>query len=87
METLDITLTEAMKEFLRGRVAEGDYGSAGEYVRELIRADQERTAAERVDAALLEGLDSGGSLEIDEAYWEAKRRRLTTGPGAPAPRS
>ena len=87
METLDITLTESMEEFLRGRVAEEGYGSVGDYVRDLIRADQERTAAERVEAALLEGLDSGGSHEIDEGYWEAKRRRLTTGPGAPASRA
>ena len=40
METLDITLTESMEEFLRGRVAERGYGSVGDYVRDLIRADQ-----------------------------------------------
>ena len=59
METMNIALPESMKQFVQERVSEGGYSSVSEYVRELIRADQKRKAEDRIDALLLEGLDSG----------------------------
>ncbi|MDG3008107.1 ribbon-helix-helix domain-containing protein [Paludisphaera mucosa] len=47
-----------------------------EYIRELIRADQEGEAEERIDAPLLEGLDSGRPIAVTAEYWEQKKRRL-----------
>ena len=60
METMNIALPESMKQFVQERVSEGGYSSVSEYIRELIRADQKRKAEDRIDALLLEGLDSGG---------------------------
>jgi antitoxin ParD1/3/4 len=77
METMNIALPESMKHYVQERVAEGGYSSASEYVRELIRADQKRKAEERIDALLLEGLDSGGPIPVTKEYWEEKKRRLT----------
>ena len=59
METMNIALPESMKHFVQERVSEGGYSSVSEYVRELIRVDQKRKIEERIDALLLEGLDSG----------------------------
>ena len=76
METMNIALPESMKHFVQERVSAGGYSSVSEYVRELIRADQKRQAEERIDALLLEGLDSGEPVEIGPGYWEDKHRRL-----------
>ena len=77
METMNIALPEAMKQFVQERVAEGGYSSVSEYVRELIRADQKRKADERIDALLLEGLGSGEPIPVTKKYWEEKRRKLS----------
>lgn len=76
METMNIALPEAMKAFVQERVSEGGYSSASEYVRELIRADQKRRVEERIDALLLEGLDSGQPIAVSEGYWDEKKRKL-----------
>jgi antitoxin ParD1/3/4 len=42
MTSLNISLPEALKEYVEGQVASGDWGTPSEYVRELIRHDKER---------------------------------------------
>lgn len=77
METMNIALPESMKHFVQERVAAGGYSSVSEYVRELIRADQRRKVEERIDALLLEGMESGQSIPVTEEYWDEKKRKLT----------
>jgi antitoxin ParD1/3/4 len=76
METMNIALPESMKHFVQERVAAGGYSSVSEYVRELIRADQKRKIEERIDALLLEGLDSGDPIPVTKEYWDEKKRKL-----------
>lgn len=42
MTSLNISLPEALKDYVEGQVASGDWGTPSEYVRELIRSDKER---------------------------------------------
>jgi antitoxin ParD1/3/4 len=42
MTSLNISLPEALKKYVEGQVASGDWGTPSEYVRELIRRDKER---------------------------------------------
>jgi antitoxin ParD1/3/4 len=42
MTSLNISLPEALKEYVEGQVASGDWGTPSEYVRELIRQDKDR---------------------------------------------
>jgi antitoxin ParD1/3/4 len=42
MTSLNISLPEALKEYVEGQVASGDWGTPSEYVRDLIRQDKER---------------------------------------------
>ena len=78
MENHKYALPDSMKHFVQDRVSEGGYKpDVSEYVRELIRADQRRKSEERIDALLLEGLDSGPPLAVTPEYWEEKKRRLT----------
>ena len=64
MQTMNISLPDPMKDFVDGQVASGRYSSASEYVRELIRKDEKRRAEEKLEAQLLEGLNSGDRIEI-----------------------
>ena len=38
-----ITVTDKQEQWIRSRIASGDYGNDSEYVRDLIRRDQERS--------------------------------------------
>ena len=42
MTSLNISLPMALKNYVEGQVASGDWGTPSEYVRELIRQDKER---------------------------------------------
>ena len=74
---MNIALPESMKLFVQERVTAGGYSSVSEYVRELIRADQKHKIEERIDALLLEGIDSGEPIPVTPEYWEEKKRTLT----------
>jgi antitoxin ParD1/3/4 len=51
------------------RVAEGTYSTPSDYVRALIRDDMKRRAEDRLEALLLEGLNSGDPEPLDAAEW------------------
>lgn len=57
-----ITLTDKQDEWVKAQIAAGDYTNESEYVRDLIRRDQERgEKLLRLKTAIQEGLDSGVS--------------------------
>ena len=69
METMNIAIPEALKEFVQQRVSNGGYSSASEYIRELIRLDQRQSAKAVLEAELLRGLASGPPIEITDRFW------------------
>jgi antitoxin ParD1/3/4 len=77
---MNIALPESLEPLVRRRVEEGGYASAEEYVRDLILADQEPAEAEELERLLLDGVRSGPSIEVDDAFWEERRRRRPNGP-------
>jgi antitoxin ParD1/3/4 len=76
MATMTISLPETMREFVESEVVNGDYGSASELIRELVRERQKRKAQERLETLLLEGLESGQPIEITQDYLTERRRLL-----------
>ena len=42
MSTMNISLPDTLKSFVDEQVHQGSYGTSSEYVRELIRKDQDR---------------------------------------------
>ena len=69
---MNISLTEDLKAFVDARIKARGYSSASEYVRDLVRRDEERAAEERFKALIQEGLDS----PIDPRSWEEHRAEL-----------
>ena len=55
--TMNISLPEVLRRFVEAR-ASARYGSVSEYIRELVREDERRAAAENAEAALLRGLEN-----------------------------
>jgi antitoxin ParD1/3/4 len=74
MTTLNISLPKAMREFIDQQIAQGGYGTASEYIRELLREAQKRKAKEKIEAMLLEGLQSEASEMTRDDWNELKRR-------------
>jgi antitoxin ParD1/3/4 len=73
MGTMNISLPDSLKAFVEEQVAEKGYGTSSEYMRELIRKDQDR---QRLRNALLEGAESAPSAAADAAYFDALRDRI-----------
>jgi antitoxin ParD1/3/4 len=55
-------------------VAQRGYGTSSEYVRELIRRDQDRS---RLRALLLDGAESAPSGIADDAYFDSLRAQVS----------
>ena len=76
MSTMTISMPEPMREFIESEVARGDYGSASELFREMVRERQKRHTQERLETLLLEGLESGDSIEVTPEYRSKRRENI-----------
>ncbi|MBX6376783.1 MAG: type II toxin-antitoxin system ParD family antitoxin [Acetobacteraceae bacterium] len=73
MGTMNVSLPDALKAFVDEQVEAGGYSTSSEYVRELIRKDQDR---QRLRNLLLAGAASRPAAAADDAYFDGLRRRL-----------
>ena len=81
--TMNISLPDAMKAYVETTIATDGYGTASEYVRELIRADQRRKEQEELEKALLRSLESG-SVELSDGLWDQLRTKVSGRLSTPA---
>ena len=72
MATMNISLPEQLKAFVDTQVEGGSYGTSSEYIRTLIRREQEREALRTL---LLDGARSGYGHPADSAYFDTLRSR------------
>lgn len=86
MATMNVSLPDKMKQWVEEQVQTGRYGNASDYVRDLVRRDQERAAKmAEFDRLVQEGRDSGISpLSMEEIFAEARRRAAHVKPDAAA---
>ena len=73
MGTMNISLPEALKSFVDDQVRARGYSTSSEYVRELIRKDQDR---QRLRGLLLEGAASPSAAVADADYFDRLRARI-----------
>jgi antitoxin ParD1/3/4 len=74
MSTMNVSLPDEMRSFVEEQVDGGRYGSSSEYVRALIRRDQD---CQQLRQLLLAGATSESGPVADGAYFAALRRRVT----------
>lgn len=75
MATMNVSIPDPMKAWVEERARGGSFSNASDYVRHLIRRDQERSrAVEQLHAAITEGLESGEPRPFEAAAFKARMR-------------
>ncbi len=69
MATMNVSLPDQMKEWVEEQVKSGRYGNSSDYVRDLVRKDQERAEAREklqqlVDEARASGVSALGREDL-----------------------
>lgn len=64
MATMNISLTDPLKQFVDEEVREGGFSSTSDYMRDLIRQRQRAKAAEFLRQLIAEGMASGSAGEV-----------------------
>lgn len=81
MPAMSISLSDKMRGFIKSRVEGGDYHNESEYIRDLVRRDQERLKNEdnlmaELDAAMASGISD---QKIPDIMREVKSRLKADG--------
>ena len=77
--TMSFALPEPLRDYIDERVRSGQYGNTSEYLRDLIRQDQQAQAARRLRALIADGLESGdGRAVTDDVVADLRERALAT---------
>ena len=77
MATMNISVPDPMKDWVQGQIDEGKYASSSDYVRDLIRKDQqEKDKFAALQAAITRGIESGQAGELDMESIKLKARQL-----------
>lgn len=73
MTTMNVSLPDELKAFVDEQASRGGYGSTSEFVRELIRREQDR---QQLRTMLFDGAASPAGPIADEGYFSALRDRV-----------
>ena len=77
MATMNVSLPDPMKDWVEQQTRGGRYSNASDYVRDLIRRDQDRAAKiAHLQRLVTEGLESG---EVEPFDFEAFSVRMREG--------
>jgi putative addiction module CopG family antidote len=75
MPTIQLNLSDEVKEFLDAEATAKGFSSASDYVAALLRALQKREAWDRLEPLVLEGLASP-AREMTATDWQSLRDRI-----------
>lgn len=83
MSTITIAISENLREWISRKTQSGEYADSSDYVSDLIRRDQERSAKiAAMQTAVNAGLASGtGHRTADELFETARQQARTAGGG------
>lgn len=82
MATMNISLPDPMKDWVEAQARTGRYSNASDYVRDLIRRDQERAdRLAELQKLLSEGLESGVSDRTIDDVLKAAREQAKSARG------
>ena len=81
MSSMSVSLSDKMRGFIKARVESGDYHNESEYIRDLVRRDQDRLIQEdRLEVLLREAENSGVSERtLPDIIADVKRRLKADG--------
>jgi antitoxin ParD1/3/4 len=74
---MNISVPDPMKDWVQAQIDDGKYASSSDYVRDLIRKDQQqRDKLAALQAAITLGIESGQAGELDIKSIKRKAKRL-----------
>lgn len=71
MATLNISMPDELRSFVETRIRMGDYQSASDYLRDLIRHDKDE-----IDKLLMDGIESGTATPLNMSAIKKKAQAL-----------
>lgn len=74
MTEITLNLTEDLQHFVEDQVDDGGYGNASEYIARLLIREKE--GKQRLESLLIEGLDSGEVMPLDDDEWNKIRSEV-----------
>ena len=75
---MSFALPDALRSYIDDRVQSGEYSNTSEYLRELIRRDQQTMAERRLRELIADGLASGETRPAtDDVIDELRHRALS----------
>jgi antitoxin ParD1/3/4 len=72
--TMNVSLPADLKRWVDEQVEAGGYGTASEYLRDVLRRDREREARRRLDESLVKAVAEGADTVMDDGDWASMRR-------------
>ena len=77
MVTMNISVPKPMKDWVQAQIDDGKYATSSDYVRDLIRKDQQdKDKLTALQAAITLGIESGQAGELDINSIKQKARQL-----------
>jgi antitoxin ParD1/3/4 len=71
---MNLSLPKDLKTWVDEQVKEGGYGTASEYLRDMLRRAREREARRSIDKLLLDAVASGATTVMDDADFASIRK-------------
>jgi antitoxin ParD1/3/4 len=71
--SMNVSLPAPLKSWIEQQVAERGFSTASEFVRDLLRREQAAASRARVDAHLLDAIESGPARKMDRKAWDRIR--------------
>jgi antitoxin ParD1/3/4 len=80
MATMNVSLPDPMKAWVEAQTRDGRYSNASDYVRDLIRRDQDRhQAIAELQQLVDDGIASGPARRLDVEAFLARKRDQNVG--------
>jgi antitoxin ParD1/3/4 len=73
--TMSFALPESLRAYIDERVQSGQYGNTSEYLRDLVRRDQDDQAKKRLRQLITAGLESGPGRPLNRRFVDELRDR------------
>ena len=70
---MNVSLPDDLKKWVDEQVEEGGYGTASEYLRDILRRARERQLRHRIDGMIIEAVESGATTVMNDRDWDSIR--------------
>lgn len=71
---MNLSLPADLKQWVDAEVKEGGYGTASEYLRDVLRRARERKQRRQIDTILVEAVTDGANTLMDNTDWATIRK-------------